>query len=302
MDKLKKEKSPLLKKRRPVMERIKQSLSSYGKKQDQKVKDASTLSIRIDQEEKDKKRAGWASPIYSQSKSIRLDPNVVLANRCIAYLTYTPETEAYRVLRSRIMHLIKEKGKEGNTIMVTSTLPGEGKTLTSINLAFTFARDFQHTVLLVDSDLRRQNVHKYLGYAQDKGLVDYLVDGCPISDLITWPGVEKMALICGGRHVKESAELLGSPRMKELLSELKGRYTDRYIIFDAPPILTGADVQAFVPLIDHILIVVQAGKTSMADVSNALHFLPQDKILGFVLNRCQSAFNAYYKSYYTKES
>jgi protein-tyrosine kinase len=272
--------------------------SSDRKKQDQKGKGALASAILIDQKEKDKERAGWISPTYSQSKTIKLKPEVILANRCIAYLTRTPETEAYRVLRTRITQLIKAKGNAGNTILVTSALPGEGKTLTAINLAFTFARDFMHTVLLVDADLRKQSIHEYLGYAKDKGLVDYLVDGCPVSDLICWPGVEKMALISGGRPVTESAELLASPRMKELVSDLKGRYPERFIIFDSSPILAGADVQAFVPWVDYILIVVQAEKTSMEDVDHALQFLPQEKILGFVLNRAKTVLSSYYKSYY----
>lgn len=280
---------------------IGKALSSDRKKQDQKGKGDLASSIRIDQKEKDKERAGWVSPTYSQSKYIKLNPELILANRCIAYLTHTPETEAYRVLRTRIMQLIKEKGNAGNTILVTSALPGEGKTLTAINLAFTFARDFMHTVLLVDADLRRQSIHEHLGCAKGRGLVDYLVDGCPISDLICWPGVEKMALISGGRPVTESAELLASPRMKELVSDLKGRYPERFIIFDSSPILTGADVQAFVPLVDYVLLVVQAEKTSMEDVNHALQFLPQEKILGFVLNRAQTALNSYYKSYYTQK-
>jgi non-specific protein-tyrosine kinase len=133
-------------------------------------------------------------------------------------------------------------------------------------------------------------------------LVDYLVDGYPVSDLICWPGVEKMALISGGRPVTESAELLASPRMKELISDLKGRYPERFIIFDSSPILTGADVQAFVPLVDYVLLVVQAEKTSMEDVNHALQFLPQEKVLGFVLNRAQTALNSYYKSYYTQKT
>jgi protein-tyrosine kinase len=171
-------------------------------------------------------------------------------------------------------------------IMVTSTLPGEGKTITAINLAFTFAREFQHTVLLVDADLRKQSVYKCLGCAGEKGLIDHLVDDTPVSELITYPGIEKMTLISGGPSFKESAEVLGSPRMKELVAEMKGRYPERYVIFDAPPILTGADVLTLAPLMDQVIVVVQAGKTSMDDAAKALKFLPKEKILGFVLNRC----------------
>jgi non-specific protein-tyrosine kinase len=173
--------------------------------------------------------------------------------------------------------------------MITSALPGEGKTLTAINLAFALAREFQHTVMLVDGDLRKQNIHKYLGCSGEKGLIDYLAGNAPISELITWPGIEKMTLISGGHPLQESAEMLGSPRMRELISDMKGRYPERYIIFDVPPILTGADVLTLAPLVDKVIVVVRAGETSTEDVKKALQFLPKEKILGFVLNRCRIA-------------
>jgi non-specific protein-tyrosine kinase len=242
------------------------------------------ISLQGKPQEKDKEKFGWVSPAYSQSRTIHLDPGFMEENHCLAYLDNVPEAEAYRVLRTQILQRTKDSGS--NTIMVTSALPGEGKTLAAINLAFTFAREFQHTVLLVDGDLRKQSIHKYLGYASEKGLIDYLADGVPVSELITWPGIEKMALISGGRSFQESAEILGSPRMKELISDMKRRYPDRYIIFDVPPILTGADALTFAPLVDNVVVIVRAGKTSMDDVKKALQFLPKEKILGLVLNRC----------------
>jgi non-specific protein-tyrosine kinase len=235
-------------------------------------------------EEKDRKKAGWISPTYSQSRTVHLDPQHMAQNRCLAFLDNVPEAEAYRVLRTQVLKRTLSPGN--NTIMVTSALPGEGKTLTAINLAFTIAREFQHTVLLVDGDLKKQSIHKYLGCAGEKGLIDYLVDGLPVPELITWPGIEKMTLMSGGRSFHESAEILGSPRMKELISDMKGRYPERYIIFDVPSVLTGADVLTFASLVDQVIVVVQAGKTSMDDVKKAVQFLPKEKILGFVLNRC----------------
>jgi non-specific protein-tyrosine kinase len=83
--------------------------------------------------------------------------------------------------------------------MITSALPGEGKTLTSINLALTFAKAFGQTVLLVDADLRMQNIHEILGYESSKGLVEHLLDGCPLSELIVWPGVETDRDLGAGR-------------------------------------------------------------------------------------------------------
>ena len=169
--------------------------------------------------------------------------------------------------------------------MVTSALSGEGKTVTAVNLALTFAKAYMQTALLVDADLRRQQVHQVLGFESDRGLGDYLRDGCDLSELIVWPGVDKLTVISGGKRIEESSELLGSPGMRTLVHGMKSRYPDRYVIFDAPPVLAGADAISLAPLVDHILFVVQAEKSSMADVRKALGMLPKEKILGLVLNR-----------------
>ena len=169
--------------------------------------------------------------------------------------------------------------------MVTSALSGEGKTVTAVNLALTFAKAFSQTALLVDADLKRQQVHQVLGFESDRGLGDYLQDGCDVSELIVWPGIEKLTVISGGKRIEESSELLGSPGMRTLVEGMKSRYEDRYIFFDVPPVLSGADAICFAPLVDHILFVVQADKSSMANVSKALGMLPKEKVLGIVLNR-----------------
>lgn len=167
---------------------------------------------------------GWVSPSYTHSRSVQVNPELVADNRCVAYFPHLPEVEFYRVLRTQILRRIQGKG--GNTLMVTSALPEEGKTLTAINLSLAIAKEFNHTVLLVDCDLRRKNIHKILGIPGEKGLVDYFLDNCPIQDLIVWPGVEKLTLISGGKTVEGSSELLGSPRMKDLVAEMKRRYPE----------------------------------------------------------------------------
>lgn len=275
-----------------MINKMKTAITLLGQKLSREKKEMPAFSARNNPDGENRTKSGWHSPTYSQSRTIQLDPGFIARNRCLAYLDDARETEAFRILKTRILHRTRNSGR--NAIMVTSALPGEGKTLTAINLAVTFAREFQHTVMLVDGDLRRQNVHKYLGCAGEKGLVDYLVNGVPFADLIQWPGIEKMTFVSGGPPFQESAEMLGSPLMKDLIAEIKGRYPERYIIFDAPPILAGADVLTLAPLVDHVIVVVQAGKTSMDDVRKALQFLPQEKILGLVLNRSLDAQPGYY--------
>jgi len=229
------------------------------------------------------KKEGWVSPSYTQSRQVVLNPKQLLSNRCVGYLCGSYESEAYKVLRTRLLQQTGEQG--GTTIMITSALPGEGKTLTAVNLSLTFAKEYDQTVLLVDSDLHKQGVHGCLGFESDRGLADYLLNGTALADLIVWPGVEKLTVLSGGKTVMTSSELLGSPRMKGLVKDLKGRYPDRYVFFDVPPVLVGADALAFAPQVDHIILVVRAGSTSIEDVKLALDLLPRKKVLGVVLNR-----------------
>ncbi len=233
-----------------------------------------------------KEKAGWVSPSYTQSRTMHLDPFAAAANRCMAVLPNAPHVEAYKSIRTQIIQKTEQTG--GKTIMVTSALPGEGKTTSAINLAFTFAREFSQTVLLVDCDFRRQRIHELLGIKSDKGLVNHLLNDEPVSDLIVWPGLEKLTLISGGRTIQESTEVIGSPRMKAVVQDMKERYPDRYVFFDAPAILASADALALSPQVDYILMVVAAGCTPISDVRRALELVPREKVIGLILNKCRS--------------
>ena len=228
-------------------------------------------------------KPGWHSPTYDQSRKVELVPEIASANRCIAFSEHPHVIDAYKVLRTQILQKMQHLG--GNSLMVTSALPGDGKTTTSINLAITMAKEFQQTVLLVDCDLQQQDVHKQLGYSSDKGLINYLLDDCPVADLFTWPGLEKISVISGGRLIRESSELLGSPRMKDLVSDMKRRYPNRFVIFDMQSISAGADALVFAPLVDHIIMVVQEGKTPVSEIKRSIKMLPEGKLLGMMLNR-----------------
>jgi non-specific protein-tyrosine kinase len=240
-------------------------------------------------------KAGWAAPHYKEARKVQLDPNLIADNRIVCMVPDAPEIDFYKILRTQVQH--RTKDNDWRTIMVTSVNPGEGKTLTSINLSITFAKEFNQTVLLVDADLIRQNVHKYLGIHSDKGLIDYLVNDRPLKDYIIWPGIEQLTLISGGRTIHDSSELLGSPQMKALVQEMKTRYKNRYVFFDVPPVLGGADAIVLASLVDAIIMVVAEGETSIRDVKVALELLPKEKFLGFVLNRQKSPMLNYYYAY-----
>jgi len=235
-------------------------------------------------------------PVYKDSATVSLNEALIQKNRCVCLSPDAPELDFYKVLRTQILQRSEEKG--WNTIMVTSTRPDEGKTVTSINLALTFAKAYGQTVLLVDCDLRQQKVHTYLGLNSDKGIADYLLNDRPLKDLILWPKVEKLTLISGGDTIIESAELLGSQRMKNLVAEMKSRYSDRYVIFDSPPLLSGADALTFSQLVDAVILVVEEGKTPLKEIEKAVDLIPKEKFMGFVLNKANISKKGYYNYYY----
>jgi non-specific protein-tyrosine kinase len=234
----------------------------------------------------------WKPPEYTQSCGMQVQPAQLLENRCVCIAPDADELEAYKVLRTRVQQATRAKG--WNTILITSPNSGDGKTLTAINLALTFAKAYNQTVMLVDCDLRRQNVHRVLGIESASGIVDFLVDDKPLREFIIWPGIEKLTLISGGRAIQNSAEVLASARMKSLIQELKTRYDDRYVIIDAPPLLSGADTMALAPCVDCILMVVKESRTRMREIRKAIDMIPKEKFLGYVMNQQRQNGTAYY--------
>ena len=226
----------------------------------------------------------WHPPDYSESACVLADPGHMLKNKCVCIGKSTPVVDAYKVLRTKIDQVAK--AKKWKTIMITSARPREGKTLTAINLALSFAKAYNQTVLLVDCDLQNQFVQHHFGIDGKYGLMDHLEKNVPLKDIILWPGIEKITFISGGsREAAHSAEILGSPRMKLLVDELKSRYADRYVLFDTPPVLGSADALSLAPFVDCILMVVEQGRTAMQDIDQALEVVPKEKFLGFALNR-----------------
>lgn len=225
----------------------------------------------------------WNQPVYELSRKVEVDPLSLKNNKLVCVNPNAEEIEAYKILRTQILQ--KMEVNNWRTLMITSVVGREGKTLTAINMALTFARAFNQTVLLVDADLKQQAIRRYMDYDSDTGLIDYLIDDRPVQDLIVWPGIDKLTLISGGRTISDSTELLGSLRMRKLVAEMKERYSDRYILFDVPAILGRADSLAFASIVDAVLIVVQARRTPKNKIKEALNLIPREKFLGFVLNR-----------------
>ena len=234
-------------------------------------------------------------PAFHIKESI-IDP--VLVDRHIVCITdpYSPASEQYRKLRARILARTKQDFQ--NTIMVTSADVGEGKSITSINFAVALAQEMDHTVLLVDADMRKPSIHKYLGIKTDRGLSDYLSGQVELSDVLINTGLGRLVLLPAGNACSNPAELLSSNRMKELVKEMKHRYADRYIVIDTPPVLVSADAISMSNHVDGVIFVVQAAKTSEKTVKKAINLLKGAIMLGIVYNNVPDYLGKNLNPYY----
>jgi len=235
-----------------------------------------------------------AEPIsYIQTRTLKVSRALLERNRIITGSTQDIHTDAYRMLRTQIAQRMSEN--QWNVLAVTSPGAGEGKTLTAINLAISLAMELDYTVLLVDADLRKPGVHSYFGLTPEYGLSDYLTSNIELSELLIHPDiVDRLVMLPGGNAITNSSEVLGSPRMKRLVEELKNRYSSRMIIFDVPPLLATADALAFSPYVDAALLVIEEGKTTTEDARYALDMLQGTSVIGTVLNKADNVKNEIY--------
>ena len=222
--------------------------------------------------------------VYTKTKSLDIPLSTLRQRRVMAAYDKGPFVDAYKILRTQVMHRLRENN--WNVLGVTSPGHGEGKTLTAVNLAVSLAMEMSQTVLLVDADLRSPSIHEVFGLRDCPGLADYLLDNQCVEDLLVHPGICRFVLLPGGRAISNSTEILTSPKMLALVEEFKNRYPSRIIIFDLPPLLHTADVLAFSPYTDALLFVVEEGKTTAEQLQRALTLVKNSRpVLGTVLNK-----------------
>jgi exopolysaccharide/PEP-CTERM locus tyrosine autokinase len=221
--------------------------------------------------------------VYTETKTVCLNEGHLERHRVMTLVDNPEATDYYNVLRTQVLSRTRKNGH--NTLMVTSVLDGEGKTVTAINLAVSIAREVKQTVLLVDADLRTPTIDTYLGCQAGAGLSDYLLGEVPVSDLLVNPGLGKMVVLPAGKPLFGSTEMLGSPKMEKLVEEMKRRYPDRYVIIDSPPLQSVSDALVCAPYVDGVILVVEAGRTSKDQIRKAVEVLEGHNIVGLVMNK-----------------
>ncbi|KAB2320134.1 tyrosine-protein kinase family protein [Betaproteobacteria bacterium SCN1] len=190
--------------------------------------------------------------------------------------------------------------RNGNLIMVTSSLPGEGKSFCAINLAISMAMEMDRTVLLIDADVAKPRVPEYLGIHADKGLLDVLQDkDLKLSDVLIKTDIAKLTVLPAGRTYKRATELLASAAMTRLVEDIGNRYPDRIILFDSPPLLATSESSVLATHMGQIVMVVEAEKTSQEAVREALSHIQSCEVVGMLLNKTTPTPGAdYYYGYY----
>ncbi len=218
----------------------------------------------------------------------------------------TPETsksqiaDEFRVIKRPILrNAVGSKTRNGNLVMVTSALPGEGKTFTAVNLAMSVAMEYDNTVLLVDGDVAHPALPELLGVPQSPGLLDLLTsDDVDVGDALVKTNVEKLSVLPAGSRHRRATELLASEQMASLLRELASRYSDRIIIFDSPPLLATTEARVLATHMGQIVMVVAADATSQHQVNQALATIESCEIVMMMLNKAsQTDVGAYYGYY-----
>lgn len=198
--------------------------------------------------------------------------------------------EEFRILKRPV--LANAFGASGerigrrNVVMVTSAVPGEGKTYTAINLAMSIATELQRTVLLVDADVVQPSIASRLGLTLDRGLIDLLEDpGADLSTLLVRTNISNLTVLGAGRRHGRSTELLASAAMARLVDDLSTRYPDRLVLFDSPPMLATSESSVLARHMGQVVLTVQAGSTPKSAISRVVKMLDACEIVIPVLNR-----------------
>ena len=223
-----------------------------------------------------------AVPPPPPPESRRADVNAALAEKWATLLhpSDAAAVRAYKILRTQLLRRLE---KNAGLVAITAVSVGDGKTVTSLNLALSLARDVNTRVVLVDLDLQRPSIARYLGMSAEVGLDAYLAGRASVNDVFHDIGVERLTVVPTLNPVADSSDALRSPAMMEFFDTLRRQRC--VALLDLPPMLLGDDVLALTPHADGVLLVVGEGNTPRSALAEARNVLSEMNVLGVVLNR-----------------
>jgi protein-tyrosine kinase len=242
-----------------------------------------------------------AEPAKS-AKRMTIDTNELRAR---GYLPEPGQDRQFAQQYRRIKRPLIDKALSGTTtvgeprvLMITSALPGDGKTFTSINLAMSLALERDVSVLMVDCDVAKRHVSEIVGVKEKPGLLDALVnESVDIESLVVPTNLHGLAILPAGTHVEGTAELVSSNRMRQIISNLCSRVPRRILLMDSPPLLVTNEAQALTKIAGQIVLVVRAGHTPHQAVQDAIALFDPQQAGGIILNQVQMSQKEGYYGY-----
>ncbi len=234
-----------------------------------------------------------SSIVYEQTRVVELDPEHLAKNRIVSFNKNDHLSLGFDILRTQVISKMQENG--WRTMAITSPTQGCGKTVVSINLAMSIAHHTDTTTMLVDFDLRRPSIKKYLGLPSGPSLNDVLSGDASVQDALVNPGLDRFVVLPTSMPVKHSSEMLSSQKVGNLVQEIRDRYAERIIIFDLTPLLGTDDAMIMLQQVDCVLVVVGNGMVSNDQMTETMRYINPDKLVGTVLNKSESKqSNGYY--------
>lgn len=239
----------------------------------------------------------------AMSRTVHIDLDMLAAKGMV-----TPDqprtaiAEEFRVIKRPLLRNATDTGParitNANLIMVTSAMPGEGKTFSAINLAISMAMELDYTVLLVDADVSRPSVFRQLGLPPERGLMDVLAgEVTDLSDVLLRTNIEKLSILPAGMPHQRATELLASENMNRLLKQIASRYSDRIVVFDSPPLLVTTESRVLATHMGQVVLVVESERTTHSSVKQALATIESCPIKLMMLNKSRHSGPGSYYGY-----
>ncbi|MBW1997914.1 MAG: CpsD/CapB family tyrosine-protein kinase [Deltaproteobacteria bacterium] len=248
-------------------------------------------------------------PLYGTSQGTQVieDKEVIAAEDfCVTHMCspkvvvlsspHSVDAEMFRLLRAQILYA--RRPVRMRTIMITSALPGEGKSYVASNLAVSLALGMGKHVLAIDGDLRMANLHELLGVPNKKGVYEYLKGKGLLQDMISRTEIENLSILPAGNVPPDTAEHFTSERIEEFLKEVDSHFQGQYLLLDSPPVHITSETRMIAEHVDAIVFVVRAQKSPREEIKKCIESLGKDKILGVVFNGYSQVRKKYYRKYY----
>lgn len=221
---------------------------------------------------------------YSDTRVVELQEAAMKEKRIVAGFAHDARSEPYRQLRGQVLKRFRAQGWQ--TLAITSPSGNAGSTLTAVNLAISLSMETNQTVMLVDLNLKQPGVARCFDIEDvEYGIVDHVKGKVPLEKILINPGFERLVIVPGIAQPGFTSEILSSPEMSKVVSEMIARYPSRIVLFDLPSVLDHDDALVFAPKCDSTLMVLEEGGSKKGDVERAYQLLEGCNIIGSILNK-----------------